>query len=280
MSSSNDILDDKIKNIIAKLCESRQFDPNEAECIIKDLKNIYQDGYRHKYSQITKIILEKSDSEEDGLAILGQNLRTLEEFVQKSSTDDTLNQVKYKLEKLLDHINLEILRLGDSSKNFDKLNSKSNELQDKFNNLQETSSKIEDKLNSKSNELQDKFNNLQETSSKIEDKLNKQQTQYITILGIFASIVLAFVGGFTFSTSALSNIDKASIYRLVFVLSFIALFFGNILFALFRFLSKFNTHISDESKKWYQQPILYFNAVAVLIMMLDCVAYFLFKDCL
>ena len=47
---------------------SRQFDPNEAECIIEDLKNIYQDGYRHKYSQITKIILEKSDSEEDGLA--------------------------------------------------------------------------------------------------------------------------------------------------------------------------------------------------------------------
>lgn len=254
MSSSNDILDDKIKNIIAKLCESRQFDPNEAECIIKDLKNIYQDGYRHKYSQITKIILEKSDSEEDGLAILGQNLRTLEESIQKSSTDDELNRVKYKLDKLLDHINLEILRLGDSSKNFDK-------------------------LHSKSNELQDKFNNLQETSSKIEDKLNKQQTQYITILGIFASIVLAFVGGFTFSTSALSNIDKASIYRLVFVLSFIALFFGNILFALFRFLSKFNTHISDESKKWYQQPILYFNAVAMLIMMLDCIAYFLFKNC-
>lgn len=254
MSSSNDILDDKIKNIIAKLCEPRQFDPNEAECIIKDLEDIYQKDYRHKYSQITKIILEKSDSEEDGLAILGQNLRALEESIQKSRTDDKL-KIKYKLEKLLDHINLEILRLGDSSKNFDK-------------------------LNSKSNELQDKFNNLQETSSKIEDKLNKQQTQYITILGIFASIVLAFVGGFTFSTSALSNIDKASIYRLVFVLSFIALFFGNILFALFRFLSKFNTHISDESKKWYQQPILYFNAVAVLIMMLDCIAYFLFKNCL
>ncbi|NID08361.1 hypothetical protein EGM91_007145, partial [Helicobacter pylori] len=71
---------------------------------------------------------------------------------------------------------------------------------------------------------------LNKNYKKLSEELNKQQTQYITILGIFASIVLTFVAGLTFSTSVLSNIDKANAYRLVFVMAFIALFFGNILY--------------------------------------------------
>ena len=41
------------------------------------------------------------------------------------------------------------------------------------------------------------------------------QKEYITILGIFAAIMLAFVGAFTFSTSVLNNLGKADTLVLV-----------------------------------------------------------------
>ena len=41
------------------------------------------------------------------------------------------------------------------------------------------------------------------------------QKEYITILGIFAAIMLAFVGAFTFSTSVLNNLGKADTLELV-----------------------------------------------------------------
>lgn len=43
------------------------------------------------------------------------------------------------------------------------------------------------------------------------------QKEHITILGIFAAIILAFVGSFTFSTSVLSNIGKVNIFYLAFI---------------------------------------------------------------
>lgn len=101
----------------------------------------------------------------------------------------------------------------------------------------------------------------------MKENLNKQQTQYITILGIFASIVLAFVGGLVFSTSALSNIDKASIYCLLFVVAFIALFFGNILYFLFDFLSKIAIQTQEKQCNWWKQPILWFNVICVIFML-------------
>ncbi len=112
-------------------------------------------------------------------------------------------------------MNLECIRLQD----FDE----------KMSRVKDVSIKLKDDLN--------------KNYKKLSEELNKQQTQYITILGIFASIVLTFVGGLAFSTSVLSNIDKANAYRLVFVM---ALFFGNILYLLFSFLSKIS--LSKEKK--------------------------------
>ena len=59
----------------------------------------------------------------------------------------------------------------------------------------------------------------------MEDHFKGMEKEYISILGIFASIVLAFVGGLTFSTSVLANIDKASIYRLVIIACIIGIVF-------------------------------------------------------
>ncbi len=139
--------------------------------------------------------------------MLTQNIKTLKEIQDNKEVES----IKPKLEKLYDHMNLECIRLQD----FDE----------KMSRVKDVSIKLEDELN--------------KNYKKLSEELNKQQTQYITILGIFASIVLTFVGGLAFSTSVLSNIDKANAYRLVFVMAFIALFFGNILYLLFLFYQKY-----------------------------------------
>lgn len=214
---------EKLEKIIKSLCEEQNLSSSQEE-IIQDIKQIYQGEYRHQYSKITTIILNSTKDKEQALMTLAQNIR---EIFEKIISEEDIKNIKPQLEKLYDHINLECIRLQDSD--------------DKISKIKEYSKNIDEKY------------------KKLKEKLNKQQTQYITILGIFASIVLAFVGGLVFSTSVLANIDKASIYRLIFVMAFIALFFGNILLALFSFLSDLAL-VKSENEAWYKKSIFWLNA--------------------
>jgi len=228
---------EKLEKIVKSLCEEQNLS-NSQEEIIQELKEVYQEEYRHQYSRITTIILNATKDKEQALMTLAQNIRIFETIIDNGD----IKNIKPQLEKLYDHINLECIRLQDSDEKISKIKDASKKLDKKYQELKE--------------------------------KLNKQQTQYITILGIFASIVLAFVGGLVFSTSAFANIEKASIYRLTFVMAFTALFFGNILFALFSFLSKLAL-IKRENESWYKKPILWLNIIICIIIFVDFVVWWL-----
>ncbi|GAA7071340.1 hypothetical protein HpBGD24_09950 [Helicobacter pylori] len=204
METKEEDKDKKLEEMIVSLCEKGDLS-SQTDQIIKDLKEIYQGEYRHKYSKITTIILNSTRDREQAFMTLAQNIRTLKEIQDNKEVES----IKPKLEKLYDHMNLECIRLQD----FD-----------------EKMSRVKD--------VSIRLNDLNKNYKKLSEELNKQQTQYITILGIFASIVLTFVAGLTFFTSVLSNIDKANAYRLVFVMAFMVLFFGNILYLLFFFFIK------------------------------------------
>ncbi len=191
--------------MILLLCKEGDLS-SQTDQIIKDLKEIYEGEYKHKYSKITTIILNSTRDKEQAFMTLTQNIKTLKEL----QNNQEVESIKPKLEKLYDHMNLECIRLQD----FDE----------KMSRVKDVSIKLEDDLN--------------KNYKKLSEELNKQQTQYITILGIFASIVLTFVGGLTFSTSVLSNIDKANAYRLVFVMAFIVLFFWEYFVSAFFFFIK------------------------------------------
>ncbi len=205
METKEEDKDKKLEEIIVSLCEKGDLS-SQTDQIIKDLKEIYQGEYRHKYSKITTIILNSTRDKEQAFMTLTQNIRTLKEIQDNKEVES----IKPKLEKLYDHMNLECIRLQD----FDE----------KMSKVKDVSIKLEKELN--------------KNYEKLSEELNKQQTQYITILGIFASIVLTFVGGLAFSTSVLSNIDKANAYRLVFVMAFIVLFFWEYFVSAFFFFIK------------------------------------------
>lgn len=224
----------QLRSIIEKLCKEQIF--SNVDDIIANLFEIYQEGFKHNYSELTTIILNatKNDPEQD-LMILAQNLRGFEEKLNSHSQNTkpeiaNLQDIKSRIAKFYDHVNLECVRLQDSS---------------------------------------EKISRLQNTYKELSENLNKQQAQYITILGIFASIVLTFVSGLVFSNSILSNIDKASIYRLVFVMAFIALFVGNILYFLFAFLIKISLNIHFQTNRL----LIIFNIIILAIMSIDFMCY-------
>ncbi len=237
--------DKKLEKIIVLLCEEGDLS-SQKDQIIKDLKEIYKGEYKHKYSKITTIILNSTRDKEQAFMMLTQNIKTLKEIQDNKEVES----IKPKLEKLYDHMNLECIRLQD----------------------------FDEKM-SRAKDVSIRLDNLNKNYEKLSEELNKQQTQYITILGIFASIVLTFVGGLAFSTSVLSSIDKTNAYRLVFVMAFIALFFGNILYLLFSFLSKISLSskifLSEEEKdkqeNFFKKPIFWFNLMVIILFVIGFV---------
>lgn len=85
------------------------------------------------------------------------------------------------------------------------------------------------------------------------EKLHKEvkgvEKEYITILGIFAAIMLAFVGGFTFSTSVLNNIGNADTNKLALIALIIGLVFVLLLTVLISFLREINEKTRDKNGK-------------------------------
>lgn len=105
-------------------------------------------------------------------------------------------------------------------------------------------------------------------SEEIQTSQKKMQNEYITILGIFAAIVLAFTGGMSFTSSVLENLHKSSIYRIIFV----SLIIGCILFNLIWLLIDFIRNVNEKTirKVWM---FWFFNILFIGLMVLTGFAY-------
>ncbi len=87
-------------------------------------------------------------------------------------------------------------------------------------------------------------------------------------MGIFASIVLAFIGGMTFSTSVLNNIHNGSIYRLLIITSLIGMIFIAMIWLLMDFIK--TIHGQDKRNYWY---IIVPDGVLAIIIVVSFLAY-------
>ncbi|NCC87010.1 MAG: hypothetical protein EOM05_03955 [Clostridia bacterium] len=84
-----------------------------------------------------------------------------------------------------------------------------------------------------------------EAKINLQKEIKGVEKEYISILGIFAAIVLAFVGGITFSSSVLQNIGGVSIYRLLIVVDFLAFTLINVIYILMKFIFVINNKDSS-----------------------------------
>lgn len=86
--------------------------------------------------------------------------------------------------------------------------------------------------------IKDTNKKMLQFSSVIEESEKKINERSITILGIFAAIVLVFNASVSFYSSIIEAFSTASIYRVVLVLLIVGLIFASVLIGLFFYLEK------------------------------------------
>lgn len=251
----------KFKMLLFKLAESQMIlsSPKEKSDIYIQLESIYYDSndteeFRHFYSDIFAVLSQiDNDSELGNTEILSQNMDIVRQGYKPKNMDvetDKLIDISKQINKLYDHINLDISRL-----NYFKT--------------------IESRSQSELHKVNKTLDKVEKSVLVMEDNIKKaddMQKQYITILGIFASIVLAFTGGIAFSTSILQNIANASIYRIVLIAIGLAFVLINIIYILTRFILEVNKKQNEVIK--YPKFMIILNRICVGAVVLVIICWF------
>lgn len=277
---------EKLKEVLLSISKSQiYFEPQGMlSKTFVTLEDIYWMGkdcpqYRHMYSELFVIITQIDKSTEWDNEILSQNLMIVCKNYKAKNKDKNgdIIDISKSLLKLYDHVNLDIARLNYSkASNFKQ----HEEVANVASKLKETEISIHSKLGESITSVQKGYMNQIENTKKqfkntisaeikrVSEESNKMRAEYISILGIFASIVLAFTGAITFTTSVLSNIHKASIYRTVIITALIGMVVIFVLWLLMDFIKS----IHGQTSRKYLYIIV--PEVVLLIIILGTVGLF------
>lgn len=230
------------KNYMRQICNSLSdddYDPQKTVEIIQDYLEYDKDSMRLMYSELSNHLFSIFKNE-------------------KYESDYNFN-----IDKLYNYAMNDANMCGDCRKIIIKLFDHSSLVSYQITGIEKIAEEISEKVAEKNKET-------------LMDSMKDSEKQYITILGIFASIVLAFTGGIAFSTSVLSNIDKASIYRLVFVTSLLGFMLFNTICVMFEFVREINNKSLDLTfKSILKKPLwLVPNMVFLVIMIISTLAYY------
>lgn len=230
------------KNYMRQICNSLSdddYDPQKTVEIIQDYLEYDKDSMRLMYSELSNHLFSIFKNE-------------------KYESDYNFN-----IDKLYNYAMNDANMCGDCRKIIIKLFDHSSLVSYQITGIEKIAEEISEKVAEKNKET-------------LMDSMKDSEKQYITILGIFASIVLAFTGGIAFSTSVLSNIDKASIYRLVFVTSLLGFMLFNTICVMFEFVREINNKsLNLTFKSILKKPLwLVPNMVFLVIMIISTLAYY------
>lgn len=245
---------DKLIELLFELSKAQDIfrEKKKRSDIFLKLEEIYyipgsDEYFRHFYSDILSTLTQiDSDDNEGSLDVLAVNMQAIKDGYQAVNYDgDKLIDISKSIIKLFDHTNLEVARINYTK----QLN---NATKSDLASTKELLKKQREEFDNTKSETETIQNTLREetekANKKIEDNQKQMQNEYVTILGIFAAIVLAFTGGMTFSSSVLNNISKASVYRLSLISFIIGLVFFNLIWVLIDFVRDING--KTIRKKW------------------------------
>lgn len=214
------------------------------------LESLYGSSkFRHYYSDIFSVLTSlQQDNSLGSIDTLGQNMNIIVRNYQAINKDDNGEpiDISNQIKKLYDHVSLDIARITYSDAADRKI----------------SQSESIDNLKSEINRLNRKIADSETAIENTQKKVEQSEKQYVAILGIFASVVLTFIGGITFSTSVLQNIHQGSIYRIVFVCLVIGIVLIDVLYLLFYFIFR----IVKEKRIFNIRAIIIINAIILLLM--------------
>lgn len=227
-----ELLDYIIENV--KPPDSADFN-NEIETYTSYIYEFYKNklpNERHKYSDISHYMYELSPDTVDVL------IEKIEAIRSELSSGDEL--VDEKLNKLDDHIKLE----RDRTILLHQLIEKSSEevvnlVQDKYSKiLLSTSEQIQVATKSSEQLINETEEKMSKTQKRIDDITSQINTQIVTVLGIFAAIVVVFFGGTSAYKSVFETLEITNLVEIIFIISAIGFILFNIIFMLLYTISK------------------------------------------
>lgn len=248
-------------------------DDTETESMAIKLQALYADNFRHNYSDFFPVILEISkDDNSHNKDYLSNNLEALRCFVENDyvSKEKRFSNIYHRLEKLCDHINLEIGRLNYYSKNENMIG----DLASKTENYKMDLKRATVQLN---------------TASK---KASSMQTEVIAVLSIFAGIVFTFSGGLTFLGSVMTSIEGAQHYEMVVLAAIICgMVIFNTIFLLMYLVGKITDRniyarcktedcscekscVGIKKVKNRLPYVFWLNAMCIVGIVIDCVVWY------
>lgn len=219
-----------------------------------------EDRFRHFYSDVFSVLT--FIHQDDGLGsieILGQNLGAIRQGYQAKNKDSQGNPIDIhdELKKLYDHVSLDIARINYSDGADRKVEQTASIAQ-----IKSQVAQVQSKIELAKQDLDSQVDTVRKA-------VQEAQKEYITILGIFASIVLAFTAGIAFSTSVLENMHQVSVYRVVLVVLLIGLVLTNILYGLFYYIGKL---VRPQGEKVIK-PLWITNAILIILLLATCGAW-------
>ena len=120
----------------------------------------------------------------------------------------------------------------------------------------------------KAKEIGGKLSTLDDKVKDVNIELKNSEKNYITILGIFASFVVTFVGGLSFSSSVINGISSISSYRLFTVILLLGFVLMTICFSLYWFIAKIVNNVDINNMKCIY--IIFTIGIAVLLFVCMC----------
>lgn len=250
-------------------------------------KRIYLDpggrrnDFRHDYSSVSRIMCELANpggpnspggmERQDYFNMSAAQLADCLNFVTFVVMDDgSLEELVKPLQKLTDHVNLEIVRINYISNVTIGQEIPLRDIRSSVDGSRQKVEELYDKVETAQKDVEAASNKATNAEAEIE----KSKKDYIAILGILAAVVLAFNGAVTFASSAIS----ATAGHHPFATGFVALMVGFVLFnsivALFTFL-RMMVRESAPWEQWHTYAFLAINAVLVVAL---AIMFFIIKD--
>lgn len=221
---------DELLEIIDELRSDQNIEltNDNIEMFANKLHAVYQDvEFRHSYATISKALADLFD--EQRVVIF----ETLDQVLFYMDNREEFVTTKKKVGKLADHIELETIRL-----------SRMDEIK-----------LVGSKTSSDKEEIMIAVNTANEEIARARESIDGFLAQVVSVLGIFAGIVITFSVSTGLATETFSNIDSLNFYKTLFYLLALGFILFNVIFMMMYMISKiakYNLAVKCRNKECYK----------------------------